>query len=125
MGCKAAQRRSSPAPRPAFSGYNQPTMAERILCDLCGSSVPAHGHYIVRMDIFADPSMPAMNTEDLEELDFDHQLDSLLEQMKQMSADDLQDDVHRRFEFRLCRACQRRFLANPLGRPRSIREGEN
>ena len=32
--------------------------------------------------------------------------------------DDLQDQVHRRFEFKLCRPCQAKFLANPLGRPR-------
>jgi hypothetical protein len=45
--------------------------------------------------------------------------------MKGLSADDLQDDVHRHFEYRLCRPCQRKFLANPLGKPRENRPGEN
>jgi hypothetical protein len=67
-----------------------------------------------------------MSTEELEAVNFDTQLDDLLEQMKHLSAEDLQDDVHRRFEFTLCRPCQRRFLVNPLGLPR-VRpaEGEN
>jgi hypothetical protein len=38
--------------------------------------------------------------------------------MKGMSADELQDQVHRRFEYKLCRVCQMRFLVNPLGKPR-------
>jgi hypothetical protein len=49
----------------------------------------------------------------------------LIEQMKDMSADDLQDQVHRRFEFKLCRVCQMRFLVNPLGKPRGPRRTAN
>ena len=50
----------------------------------------------------------------------------LLEQMKDMSADELQDQVHRRFEFKLCRTCHMRFLVNPLGKPRTPpRAGQN
>ena len=52
-------------------------------------------------------------------------LDDLVKEMDGMTADDLQDTVHRRFEFRLCPPCQRRFLANPLGKPRSVRVAEN
>jgi hypothetical protein len=48
-----------------------------------------------------------------------------MEQMKHMTAEELQDQVHRRFEFKVCRACQLRFLANPLGKPRVVREGKN
>jgi hypothetical protein len=67
-----------------------------------------------------------MSTEELESTDFDQKFSDLLEHMKHLSADDLQDDVHRRFEFRLCRPCQRKFLANPLGMPRGRRvEGDN
>ena len=52
-------------------------------------------------------------------------LAELMEQMKDMSADELQDQVHRRFEFKLCRPCQMRFLVNPLGKPRQVRTGRN
>ena len=96
------------------------------MCELCGAVVAPHAHYVVRIDVYADPSVPAMTTEELEELDFDQSFAKLLEQMKHLSADDLQDQVHRRFEFRLCPPCQGRFLANPLGKPRAApRPGEN
>jgi hypothetical protein len=104
-----------------------PAMAEaqHVICDLCGTRVPPGEHYVVRIDVYADPSVQPMSTEELEEKDFDQTFQELLEQMKGMSADDLQDDVHRRFEYRLCRSCQRRFLANPLGQPRVREVGEN
>ena len=97
----------------------------RILCDLCDRPVSPHGHYIVRIDIFADPAMPAVTAEEMEEADYQQAMRELMEQMKHMSADDLQDQVHRSFEFKLCRACQMRFLVNPLGKPRDLRMGKN
>jgi hypothetical protein len=100
-------------------------MPDRVICDICGSTVGPHAHFIVRMDVFADPSMPSMSTEDLEEMDADQKLDDLIKQMEGMSADELQDGVHRRFEYKLCPACHKQFLTNPLGVPRWRREGEN
>ena len=63
--------------------------------------------------------------EEMEETDYQQAMAELMAQMKDMSADELQDQVARRFEFKLCRACQMRFLANPLGKPRTRRTGEN
>ena len=100
-------------------------MSDRVTCDLCGRDVDVHASYVVRMDVFADPSVPPMTTEEIQSADFGQALDDLVEQMQGMTADDLQDTVHRRFEFRLCPACQRRFLANPLGKPRAERVGTN
>ena len=100
-------------------------MIEPVTCELCGRSVDVHASYVVRIEVFADPTMPPMSTEEIESTDFDRTLDDLLEQMKSMTADDLQNSVHRRFEHRLCPACHRRFLANPLGKPRTARTGTN
>lgn len=100
-------------------------MSDRVTCDLCDRVVPKHTSYVVRMDVFADPTIPPLSTEELEESDFDETLDKLMDEMKGMSADDLQDEVHRRFEYHLCRACHRRFLANPMGKPRAQRAGDN
>ena len=94
-------------------------MAQRHRCDRCNVTMPPHAHYVVRIDVFADPSMPELSGEDLEEMDFDETFRKLLEQMKQMSEQELQDQVHRRFEFTLCPRCQREYLVNPLGRPRA------
>jgi hypothetical protein len=61
----------------------------------------------------------------MEEADYQAAMQELLAQMKDMTAEELQDQVHRRFEFKLCRACQMRFLVNPLGKPRTLRVGKN
>jgi len=95
------------------------------VCDLCGRKLEAHNYYVVRIDVFADPSMPAVSSAELETVDFDAVIDQLLEEMTDMSADEIQDQVHRRFEMRICPKCQPEFLANPLGKPRGTQVGEN
>ena len=100
-------------------------MSAVIACELCGREVDFHESYVVRIDVFAEPSMKPATAEDLAAADFDATYAELMEQMKHLTADDLQDDVHRRFEYRLCRPCQRRFLANPLGKPRNVQAGRN
>ncbi len=100
-------------------------MPHRVTCDLCGAVLPGSGHYIVRIDVFADPSIPSATSDELQEKDFQAELAALLEEMKGLSADDLQDQVHRRFEFKLCRTCQIKFLVNPLGKPRVRRTHNN
>ena len=92
---------------------------------MCNDVLPPHGFYIVRMDVFAEPSMPSVSSDELDEMDLEHTIDRLIDQMKHMSPDELQDQVHRRFEFRVCLACQKKLLANPLGKPRDARHGEN
>jgi hypothetical protein len=92
-------------------------------CELCGEGVKASGHYVVRMDVFADPSMPEGLGE--EGGDLKGAMAKVIEEMKGLSEEELQDQVHRRFEFVLCGKCHREFLVNPLGRPRKGRIGEN
>ena len=96
-----------------------------VVCDLCGREVSLHESYVVQIEVFAEPSVAPMSEEELAAIGFDATYAELMDQMKHLTADDLQDDVHRRFEFRMCRPCQRRFLANPLGLPRGARAGQN
>ena len=108
-------------------GLKYEHMSDRIHCDLCGRDLSPQGHYIVRIDVFADPALPAVSGQQVNELDFDATLKELIAEMEGLSADDLQDQVHRRFEYHICRPCQMRFLANPLGKPRTAmaeRSGE-
>jgi hypothetical protein len=100
-------------------------MDQRVICDMCGRVVPPHGHYVVKMEVFADPAMPPVSSEDLEEMDIERTMAELLEQMKHLTAEDLQDQVHKSFEFKICRACQMRLIANPLGKPRETKLGKN
>ena len=94
-------------------------------CALCGRTIPPHQHYVVRIDVFADPELPDLSAEDVAKLNFDAELRKLVEEMKHMSEEELQDQVHRRFEYRICRPCQIKFLANPLGKPRVKGVGPN
>ena len=94
-------------------------------CELCGRVIPPHQHYVVRIDVFADPSLPELSAEEVAKLNFDQELRTLLEQMKHMSEEELQDQVHRRFEYKICRPCQVKFLINPLGKPRVKGVGPN
>jgi hypothetical protein len=96
-----------------------------LTCAICHAPLDPHAHYIVRIDVFADPTLPPMTTEQLEQTDTDQTLAKLLEEMAHLSADDLQDQVHRRFEYHLCPTCHPQFLANPLGLPRRRRTGKN
>ncbi|HEV8604850.1 MAG TPA: hypothetical protein VGQ99_05760 [Tepidisphaeraceae bacterium] len=100
-------------------------MAEEACCELCGREIAPHAHYVVRIDVFADPELPELTAEEVAKLNFDEEMKKLLEQMRHMSEAELQDQVHRRFEYRICRGCQIRFLANPLGKPREKGVGGN
>lgn len=100
---------------------DQPTVD----CELCGRDTDFFSSYIVRIDVFAEPTLPPLSTEDPEALDLDQTLAQVSEQIKGLTADDLQDSVHRRFEYRLCQACHKSFLANPMGKPRRTAPGPN
>ena len=92
---------------------------------MCGRPVPTGDGYVVRIDVFADPEMPAMTQAQIDSADLNSALAEAMKEIDQMTVDDLQDGVHRRFEYRLCPACQRRYLANPLGMPRAAPLGKN
>ena len=92
---------------------------------MCDTILPPHGFYVVRIDLFAEPSMPAVSSDVLEEMDLDETIRRLLEQMEHMSAEEMQDQVFRRFEYAVCALCHKELLSNPLGRPRGSRTGDN
>jgi hypothetical protein len=92
-------------------------------CELCGRELAEFGFYVVRIDVFADPSTPPLVTPPSG--DMSAEIANLLDELKDRSADELQDQIHRRFEYRVCPNCQAKFLTNPLGKPRQSRAGEN
>lgn len=94
-------------------------------CDLCDATLPPHGFYVVRIDVFAEPSIPPTTADELDDADLPGGMQALIDQMKTMTPDELQDDVHRRFEYAVCRRCQRKVLANPLGKPRAAARSDN
>jgi hypothetical protein len=100
-------------------------MASDVGCDLCHRNLPIHESFVLKMEVYADPSMPPMTAEEIASADFDEALSQVLDQVQHLTAEQLQDGVHRCFEFRLCPACHRQFLSNPLGKPREKRVSPN
>jgi hypothetical protein len=100
-------------------------MSPVVHCDLCRRVIPLHAHYILKMEIFADPATPPLLTNDPTEPDFDKHFAALLQELERYSTEELEELIHKRFEYRLCAACQRTFLANPLGLPRATAHGAN
>lgn len=95
-------------------------MQDATPCALCDRPIPCGSGYVVKIDVYADPHLPPMTTEQIEAADLNVTLADLNEQIQNMSADDLQDGVHRSFTYQLCPRCHRTYLANPLGMPREV-----
>jgi hypothetical protein len=78
-------------------------------------TIPPHAHYVVKLEVYADPTLPDISADDLEEMDYARRMQELLAEMEGLSSEELEDSVHWRREFRICRPCQRALLKNPLG----------
>ena len=92
-----------------------------LTCDLCGENllVDSDVRYRVTMEVFAAYDPLEVTRGDLAR-DIEAEMAALLKRIESMHPRELQDQVHRRFEFDLCPECQRLFLNDPLGlgRPR-------
>lgn len=86
-----------------------------ISCDACGKSllVEEDVRYEVRIDVRAAYDPMEITREDLDR-DLDAERRKLIERMKDLSAEEAMDQVHRAFKFDLCPPCQRRYLKKPL-----------
>jgi hypothetical protein len=92
-------------------------MPGRFICDRCGNTIPPHAHYVVKLTVYADPALPAVSADDVEETDYAARMSDLMNQMSRMTAQQLDDSVHWHQEFKICRDCQLHLLRNPLGVP--------
>jgi hypothetical protein len=87
-----------------------------ITCDRCGRAiVKGELRYVVKLEVFAAPDAGEITIADLL-TDQAAEIDRLLAACEEMSEDELMCDVHVQEQFDLCRACQKEFLAHPLGR---------
>src|SRR5436189_267061 len=66
-------------------------MAERVTCDLCERELDVHSSYVVRMDVFADPSIPPMTSEEIAAVDLDQAVQELSDQTEEWPARDWED----------------------------------
>ena len=98
--------------------------ADTLHCAICRRPLQAGALYIVRVDVFADPTPEPIDTT-APPAAGEAGIDELLAQMASMTDDELQDGVFRRFEYAVCPACQKLVLKNPLGLPRRVKASAN
>jgi hypothetical protein len=86
------------------------------VCQRCARPLhPGRGEfYVVRIEAIADPSPPVFTEDDLDQ-DFDSEIGRLIDRIRTMSEQDLEDQVHRQLAFLLCVRCYNRWIADPTG----------
>ena len=87
-----------------------------LFCDRCATElVPGKGNlYVVKIEAVADPSPPIFNEEDLNK-DPLQEIDRLIEKTRDLSEQELLDQVYRRVTIYLCAGCYNKWIENPAG----------
>jgi len=88
-----------------------------LFCHRCGAQLTCGegNFYVVRIEAFADPTPPKIETGQSSELDANAEFSRLIEQMRDFSEQELMDQVHRRLIIHLCGRCYRRWIEDPTG----------
>ena len=84
------------------------------ICDRCGRPIQkGQSRYIAKIEVLAAADALEITLEDLLR-DTRREIDALLEQCEQSTEEELMRDVYVKFEFDLCRACQKSYVSDPL-----------
>lgn len=87
------------------------------ICARCAAELtPGEGtYYVIRIEAIADPTPPSFSAEDLQR-DARSAMDDLLEQMRDLSAQEAMNQVYRRLTIILCTRCYQKWIEDPAGR---------
>ena len=87
-----------------------------VFCDRCSTElVPGKGDfYVVRIEAVADPSPPIID-KDYSDKDIRREIDRLIEVSRDLSEQELLDQVYRRVTLYLCFRCYGKWIENPAG----------
>ncbi|PYJ58446.1 MAG: hypothetical protein DME24_16325 [Verrucomicrobia bacterium] len=84
------------------------------ICDRCGRPIErGQLRYVAKIEVFAAADPLEITLEDLLR-DTRREMDRLLQQCEELSEEELMRDVYVRFNFDLCRACQKSYVTDPL-----------
>ncbi|HVT79997.1 MAG TPA: hypothetical protein VHM90_05015 [Phycisphaerae bacterium] len=99
----------------ALVSSNRATDAATI-CRRCSALLtPGKGDfYTVAIQAYAENSPPVITAEDLAR-DHRQEMHTLVEQMKDLSEQEMMDQVYRHMTFFLCAACYQHWIENPTG----------
>ncbi len=86
-------------------------------CDMCGKTLLAEEdtRYVVKVEVYAAADPMEISEKDLK-ADWSDEVRDLLEEMADMDAEDLEDQVFKTFRFDLCPECHAVYLKDPLSR---------
>ena len=87
-----------------------------LCCDLCAVELtPGEGSfYVVRIEAVADPTPPSFSVDDLMR-DAQSEIQRLVDQLGDLSAQEAMDQVYRRLVLYLCGPCYRQWIEKPTG----------
>ncbi|MHC4413965.1 MAG: hypothetical protein ACYS0G_01645 [Planctomycetota bacterium] len=91
-------------------------MAFPLLCHRCAAElIPGEASfYVVRIEAFADPTPPSLSLDEpLTEISAE--IDRLIERARDMSEQELMDQVYRRLTLFLCIPCYQNWIERPAG----------
>jgi len=84
------------------------------ICDRCGRPLEqGQLRYIARIEVVAAADPLEITIDDLLR-DTRREMDALLEQCEHLTEEQLMRDVYVKFEFDLCRACQKAYVTDPM-----------
>lgn len=88
-----------------------------LFCDRCRRELtPGDGNfYIVKIEAIADPTPPTISAEDLASRDFAKEIDRLLGEARELTEQELLDQVIRQLTLYLCTPCYQRWIEKPAG----------
>jgi len=88
------------------------------ICDRCGHPIEqGQLRYIAKIQVFAAADPLEITLEDLLR-DTRREMNRLLQQCEGLTEEELMRDVYVKFEYDLCRACQKAYVNNPLSAAR-------
>ena len=87
-----------------------------LACHRCGALLKLGdgSFYIVRIEAFADPTPPAFDWDE-SPTDIAAEWETLLDQLRELSEQELMDQVYRKLTLHLCAGCHRKWIENPMG----------
>lgn len=90
--------------------------SSELICHRCGAILtPGAGNfYVVRIEAIADPSPPLDDPAD-SGADFAVEWEQLLEVVRELSEQELMDQVYRRVMLHMCTACYQQWIEDPTG----------
>ncbi len=89
--------------------------ADGLICHRCGCVLTCGegSFYVVKIEAFADPSPPTLDTNEPSKL-LSTEINELIEQMSHLSEQELMDQVYRRLVLLMCRPCYEQWIEDPL-----------